>query len=80
MRDWSISAFFPQVKPAHLAQRSCTVHACKMTTAALRGLEKLLSSEELHGKHISIVKLSIVAAGKDTAPKQGHLRSIGADE
>ena len=65
MRDWSISAFFPQVKPAHLAQQSCAVRADGIATAARRGLEYILESDDLKGKHITIARISIVAAGKE---------------
>jgi len=79
MRLWSISAFFPEVKPAHLAQQSCVVPASGIEVAARRGLECLLDLEGIKGKHINIVKLSIVAAGKDApAPARTRSRSAGA--
>jgi hypothetical protein len=65
VRNWNVSAFFPEVKPAHEAQQSCTVSACRLTTAAQRGLEDLLSRAALKGKHISTARVTIVAAGKE---------------
>ena len=65
MRTWSVSAFFPEVRPAHEAQQSCSVAACDMPAAAQRALDELLRRECIKGKHISVVKLTIVAAGKE---------------
>lgn len=65
MRTWSVSAFFPEVRPAHEAQQSCSVEACDIPEAARRALDELLGREYIKGKHISVVRLAIVAAGKD---------------
>lgn len=65
MRTWNITAFFPEVKPAHLAHQSCTVPASEIATAARRGLKRLVEFEPLKGKHISIARLTVVAASKE---------------
>lgn len=65
MRAWSISAFFPEVKPAHEAMQSCTVQANRISTAAQRGLDEVLSRDAIKHRHITIVKLSIISAGKE---------------
>lgn len=65
MRNWSVSAFFPEVKPAHIAQLSTTVAATSIRVAAHRGLARILDLEAMKGKHVSIVKLTIIAVGKD---------------
>ena len=66
MRDWSVSAHFPEVRPAHLAAyQSCVVKASDIKVAAGRGLAEILSRQEMKGKHISVVKLSIVVASKE---------------
>jgi hypothetical protein len=68
MRTWSVSAFLPDVRPAHQAQQSCIVEACDMPAAARRGLAEILALEAIKGKRVSVVKLTIVAAdkGKDS--------------
>ncbi len=65
MRIWSVSAFFPEVKPAHEATQSCTVTASSMAIAANFGLKEFFEREAIKHKHITIVKLSIVAAGEE---------------
>jgi len=71
VRTWGITAFFPEVKPAHVATQSCCIEACSIATAAHRGLEAIYDREPIRRKHISIVKLTIVAAGRDkTKPEQ----------
>lgn len=69
MRDWSISAFFPEVKPAHQAQQSSIVKAETWAEAVVAGVKAVCGAEALKGKHISIVKLSVVAAGKEKTAK-----------
>lgn len=65
MRTWSVSAFFPEVRPAHQAQQSCFVDACDIPAAARRALDQILGLEAVRGRHISVVKVTIVAASKD---------------
>jgi hypothetical protein len=65
VRTWSISAFFPEVMPAHLAHQSCTVVASDVSVAANRGLKRLIGFEPLKGKHISTVRMTIIAASKE---------------
>lgn len=64
MKIWNVSAFFPEVKPAHQAQQSATVEASDIPCAARRGLEEVLALPAISGKHISMVKLTIVVASK----------------
>ena len=70
MRAWSVSAFFPEVKPAHEAMQSCTVNAGKIHVAMHRGLRQILGRDAIKRKHISIMKLSIVEAGKQKESKE----------
>jgi hypothetical protein len=78
MRAWNVSAFFPEVRPAHLAQQSCTVDASDMAVAARRGLEFIFEAAAIKGKRISVAKLTIVAASKEKqisqGPGEGRLR------
>jgi hypothetical protein len=67
-----VSAFFPEVKPAHLANQGVKVEACRMTTAAYRGLEELLARDGVKGKHVTIAKLTIVAFGREKEKKDGQ--------
>lgn len=59
MRSFSVSAFFPEVKPAHAAFQSCVAKAAEMDTAAARGLGELRARPALKGKRIREVRLTI---------------------
>ena len=52
-----MSAFFQ-------AQQSATVEASDLPCAARRGLEQILGLPVIAGKHISVVKMTVVAASK----------------
>jgi hypothetical protein len=65
VRAWSVSAFFPEVKPAHQAQQSCTVEASSLARASRIGIEQILKLDALKGRRISVARLTIVAAGKE---------------
>lgn len=65
MRRWNISAFFPEVKPAHMAHQACTVEASSIVSASRRGMAELLNVEGVKGKRIGIAKITIVACGKE---------------
>jgi hypothetical protein len=60
-----VSAFFPEVKPAHLANQGCSIEACRLTTAAYRGLEEIFNRDGIKGKHITIAKVTVVAFGRE---------------
>jgi len=59
MRSFSISAYFPEVKPAHAAFQSCISKASEMDVAASRGLAELRARPNVKGKRISEVRLTI---------------------
>ena len=65
MRQWNVSAFFPELRPAHMAYQHCVVVAGTIAVAARRGLIELLNIDGVKGKHIAIAKLTIVAFGKE---------------
>lgn len=64
MNIFSVSAFFPEVKPAHASEQTCTIEACRMTTAAQRGLEKLLQRDGIKGKKITTVRINMRLIGE----------------
>lgn len=70
MRTWGVCARFPEVKPAHKSEQSCNVDAPDVATAAQRALETIYDREEIRGKHITIVNLTIVAAGREKTKAQ----------
>ena len=59
MRSFSITAFFPDVKPAHEAWQSCVAKASEIDTAAARGLADIRSRPGIKGKQIREVRLTI---------------------
>ena len=59
MRSFSIDAFYPEVKPAHLAFQSCVAKADDMRTAVARGIGVLRSRPGVKGKRIREVRLTV---------------------
>jgi hypothetical protein len=59
IKSFVISAFFPEVKPAHEAFQSCTVKASEMNTAASRGVREIRNRKALKGKRISEMRLTV---------------------
>jgi hypothetical protein len=72
MKEYYVSAFFPEVRPAHEAEQSTTVRATKASVAAYRGLAVLEQRTGIKGKRISTVRLvvrivRVVPAGEPAA-------------
>lgn len=63
MKSFSITAFFPEVKPAHAAWQSITISAGTIVEASLRGLSQLRERPGVKGKHITEVRLTVKEAG-----------------
>ncbi len=59
MRSFSISAYFPEVKPAHAAFQSCVSKASEMDIAISRGVAELRSRPGVKGKRISEVRITV---------------------
>lgn len=59
MRSFSISAYFPEVKPAHAAFQSCVSKGSDVDVAVSRGLAELRARPNVKGKHISEIRLTI---------------------
>lgn len=58
MKSFIVTAYFPEVKPAHAAWQTITVTAFDFTVAATRGLQKIRLLPGLTGKHIREVRLT----------------------
>jgi len=59
MRTWAVSAFFPEVKPAHMAEQSIVVKASDIGTAARRAIDGIRERGGIKGKRIATVKLTV---------------------
>jgi hypothetical protein len=68
VRSFSVSAFFPEVKPAHAAFQSCVAKAAEMDTAVARGLADLRARPGVKGKRIREVRLTVKEL--DVAPSE----------
>lgn len=64
MKSFSISAFFPEVKPAHAAFQSCITAGAEMSTAVSRGLHQLRDRPGVKGKQITEVRLIVKEVGR----------------
>lgn len=59
MKDWSVSAFFPELRPAHLAQQEVKVRASSIGTAARVGVDVIRDRDGIKGKQITTARLTI---------------------
>jgi|GEM_PF-2539881 len=59
MKAFAVTAFFPEVKPAHAAFQSCVSTAAQMSTAISRGLYEMRERPGLKGKRIHEVRLTV---------------------
>lgn len=59
MKSFSISAFFPEVKPAHSAFQECRMSGSDLGVAAVRALHEIRARDALKGKRITEVRLTI---------------------
>jgi hypothetical protein len=59
MKRFSVSAFFPEVKPAHEAFQSCSFDASNMGHAVHRALLDIRARPALKGKRITEVRLTV---------------------
>lgn len=59
MNDWSVSAYFPEIRPAHLAEQSIVVRASSLATAARLGLDEIRARDAMRGKKITVAKITI---------------------
>lgn len=65
MKSFIVTAYFPEVKPAHAAWQTVTVTASDFTVAATRGLQKIHALPGVAGKHITEVRLTIKESGTE---------------
>jgi hypothetical protein len=59
MKLFSISAFFPEVRPAHRAFESCTAKASTISAALSRGMKEIRQRPALKGKRIKEVRITV---------------------
>jgi hypothetical protein len=63
MKLFTVTAFFPEVKPAHCAWQTITIEASDIAPVATRALRELRARPGVSGKHVSEVRLTIKEAG-----------------
>jgi hypothetical protein len=63
MKVFTVTAFFPEVKPAHSAWQTVTVPAGDLAVAATRALHAIRRRPGVAGKRISVVQLTIRDSG-----------------
>lgn len=68
MKRFAVSAFFPEVKPAHAAFQSCVAEGEAMSTAVSRAIDQIRGLPELKGKRITEVRLTIKEIAASTPP------------
>lgn len=69
MKHWNVSAFFPEVKPAHQAFQSCTAYGGRASIAVSRALDEMFSLPGIKGRHITEVRLTVKEIGKVSSSK-----------
>lgn len=60
MRHFTVSAFFPNLRPAHLAYQRQSVDAESLEKAIVLALTQIRALPALHGKHMTEVTLTAV--------------------
>lgn len=65
MKSFIVTAYFPEVKPAHAAWQTITVTAFDFTVAATRALQKMRLLPGVAGKHITEVRITIKQSGTE---------------
>jgi len=63
MKSFTVTAFFPEVKPAHCAWQTITVSAGEFAVAAGRALHEIRSRPGIAGKRIGELRLTIKESG-----------------
>jgi hypothetical protein len=59
VKSFSISAYFPEVRPAHMAFQHCVAKGSEMGTAISRGLIELRDRPGVKGKRITEVRITV---------------------
>lgn len=59
MKSFAVEAYFPEIKPAHCAFQSVVVRVSGMSVAARVAIEEIRRRPEMHGKRITVAKLTI---------------------
>lgn len=57
MKDWSVSAFFPELRPAHLAEQKVKVRASSLRAACSFGLDRIRERDGMKGKKITTAQI-----------------------
>ncbi len=71
MKSYSVTAFFPEVKPAHQAEQHCVVQANNMGLAAKRGYQALRKRAAAR-RRVTTVRLTIRLIGNaENGKEQG---------
>jgi hypothetical protein len=63
VKPFIVTAFFPDVKPAHAAFQTCMVKGNHIGVAALRALRIIRTRDGIAGKHIREIHLTIEESG-----------------
>jgi hypothetical protein len=68
VKDWTVSAFFPELRPAHLAEQEVKVRASSIGTAARVGIDVMRESDAMKGKKITTARITVrlINANKDS--------------
>jgi hypothetical protein len=63
VKSFTVTAFFPEVKPAHVAWQTVTVKAGDLGVAAARALHAIRKRDALKRKRIAEAQLTIRESG-----------------
>jgi hypothetical protein len=59
MKDWSVSAFFPELRPAHLAEQQVKVRASSLRAAIGFALDRIRERDGMKGKKITTARITV---------------------
>lgn len=63
MKSFTVTAFFPEVKPAHAAWQTVVATGSDINVAVSRGMRELRSRPGVAGKRVSEVRLTVKETG-----------------
>ena len=70
MKSFTITAFFPEVKPAHLAFQSIVAKGSTVELAVKRGLHEIRGRDGIRGKKVHEIRLTVKEINLAAAPEK----------
>ena len=77
MRQWRIQAFFPELKPAHLAHQEIVVERTTLRGALGLAMDEIKRRAGIKGKRITVAKFIVIELGGKKALAPATPQKVG---